>query len=438
MKKLIKFVFIFILSCHNSFSEDSKINLIQDTEIENFLNEISKPIFKSANLNEKNIKFFIVNDNSINAFVTNGQNIFINTGTLTGFDTPDAILGIIAHETGHIAGGHIARSTEVYSNIANISIGSILLGVGALLAGVPEIGETIIFGTMQFQQQSALKYTREQEENADGLAVQYLNDNELSSKALLYSMDKFYMQELDYENNLEYYSTHPLSRNRKQFIENKMKNENFSNESFNKEYKDKFNFIKAKILAYQINQSGSSQINVRQGSDYEIYARAIINTNRNRSDLAFVDCDYLIRKYKTNPYFYELKGDIYLKLNDARNALKNYEKSDQLIDGDDVLIKKMISYIIIKYNQKQMYQDAIEKLNFIVQKNEKDNSALKLLAEVYYKDRQLDLSYLNLAKYYLNLKNDIQAEKYIKLAEKNTNNPEILMKIEDLKNFNKK
>lgn len=427
MKKIIKiFIFYFIfIQC--LFATKGQVSLIRDTEIENFLYEISRPIFISAGLDPKSIKFYIVNDNSINAFVMGGQNIFVNTGTLTSFDEPDAVLGILAHETGHISAGHLARSSEDIKNMGNISIGAILLGIGTLIAGIPEIGQAIIFGTMQVQQQSFLKYSRGHEETADNLAVKYLNDNNLSSLALLKSMDKFYMNELQYSNNMEYYSTHPLSRNRKQFIENKVKNEKYNNKEFNEKYKDKFNFIKSKILAYNGNYK-----NEKQDNDYDIYASSITNMNNGKNDNSLEEIDILIQKYKNNPYFYELKGDIYLRQNDIKNALYNYNIADEMIKNN-TLIKKMIAFIIVKYKQQDMYKIAIDKLNYIIQYEKDDVSALKLLAEAYYNNKELSLSYLTLAKYYVVKKENNIAKKYIKLAEENTTNKNILKKIEDLK-----
>ena len=431
MKRFIN-VFLLIILFTNSVFATKGIPIIRDTEIENYLKEISNPILKSAELNPNDIKFYIVDDNSINAFVAGGQNIFVHTGTLVSFDTPDAALGIIAHETGHIAAGHLAKFNEQIKDTQSISIGSILLGIGALIAGVPELGQAIIFGSFQMQQQSILNYTRSQEESADDLATKYLNKNKLSSVALLRSMDKFYMNELQYSNEMEYYSTHPLSRNRRQFIENKIKKETFNNDGFNKKYNDRFNFIKAKILAYNRNQGNNIKIDIEKGSDYERYANAIINMNANKINAALIDVNYLINKYKNNPYFYELKGDIYFKNNDVKNALINYEKADSIIK-DNTLIKKTISFIIIKYKQKDMYKKAIDNLNYIVQNDSDDNGSLRLLAEAYYNDKNLAMSYLTLARYYANIKDMQKAKNYMDLAKKNTEEESILNRIEDLR-----
>lgn len=428
--KFLKYFFIFFLNINFVFA-GSKISLIRDAEIENFLYEISKPIFRSANLNPNDIKFYIVDDNSINAFVMDGQNIFVNTGTLTSFDTPDAILGILAHETGHISAGHLARNASELSSVQTIGLGSILLGIGAMIAGAPELGQTIIFGAMQVQQQSVLKYTRVQEESADSLAIKYLNDNNYSSSALLKSMNKFYMNELQYSNELEYYSTHPLSRNRKQFVENKLKNEKNINDNFNQKYQEKFNFIKVKILAYQSNKNKDYASSIKFNTDYGKYANAIINMNNNNTKLALNDINYLIKKYQNNPYFYELKGDIYLKENNVNKALINYNISDKLLKNN-ILIKKMIAFIIVKYHQQDLYQKAIDNLNYVIQVENDDNASLKLLAEAYFLNNEKAMSYLTLAKYYISINDDKKATKYLEMAKKETDDKGILEKINDI------
>lgn len=429
--KFLKYFFIFFLNINFVFA-NSKISLIRDAEIENFLYEISKPIFRSANLNPNDIKFYIVDDNSINAFVMGGQNIFVNTGTLTSFDTPDAILGILAHETGHISAGHLARNASELSSVQTIGLGSILLGIGAMIAGAPELGQAIIFGAMQVQQQSVLKYTRVQEESADSLAIKYLNDNNYSSSALLKSMNKFYMNELQYGNELEYYSTHPLSRNRKQFVENKLENEKNINDNFNQKYQEKFNFIKAKILAYQSNKNKDYTSSIKFNTDYGKYANAIINMNNNNTKPALNDINYLIKKYQNNPYFYELKGDIYLKENNVNEALRNYNISDKLLKNN-ILIKKMIAFIIVKYHQQDLYQKAIDNLNYVIQVENDDNASLKLLAEAYFLNNEKAMSYLTLAKYYISINDDKKATKYLEMAKKETDDKSILEKINDIK-----
>jgi predicted Zn-dependent protease len=359
---------------------------VVDAEIENFLKEITEPLIKSSGLEMDSIKFFIVNDKNVNAFIFGGQNIFVNTGIFTTFDTPDALLGILSHEIGHIAAGHLTRYDAGTKSATNITFASILLSVGALLTGHPEIAQFTLLGGLSAGQQNVLKYTREQEEIADLIGIQLLEENNLSANALLISMNKFYKEQLDYSPQIEYFLTHPLSRNRKQFIETKVKEEhNLDNKIFNKKYDKKFNFIRAKILSY--NRENYKNI---LKNDYLIYANAISNNS-------LKDIDYLIKKEPNNPYFYELKADILLRKNLIEKSLENYDVADKIL-VDNELIKKTIAYIIIKYKQKERYQDAINKLNFTYLINN-DYNILKLLAEAYHLNNEYAKSNETLLKY---------------------------------------
>ncbi|MDR3290142.1 MAG: M48 family metalloprotease [Rickettsiales bacterium] len=382
MKKIVLFFLFFI-----NVVFANNLSIVVDAEIEDFLKRITKPIIKSANLNFDDIKFYIVNDKNINAFVSGGQNIFVNTGTLTTFNTPDAVLGILAHEIGHIAGGHIARFDANIKDVKNISIASILLGVGALFAGAPDVAQFLLLGGIGVGQQNLLKFTRTQEEMADGLAIQYLENNKMSAEALLISMNIFYKEQLSLPNNAEFFMTHPLSRNRKEMIENKIKQETyrFSNTKFNKSEQMNFDFIKAKILAY--NGMDYSKL---QG-DFWVYANAI-KTN------SLQNVDFLIKKYPNNPYFYELKADILLKKNDVENSLKNYFYADNLLKNN-LLIKKTAAFIVIKYKQKQYYKNAISHLKYVNLINSDDYGVLKLLAEAYFLNEEKDKSKEYLLKY---------------------------------------
>ena len=435
------FFYLLLIFIFNSsvFSKNyTTISLIRDTEIEDFVKEITYPILKSAKLDFNSINFYIVNDNSINAFVTNGQNIFINIGTLTKFSSVDAVIAILAHETGHISAGHISRIFEKINSTQKLTISSILLGIGSLIVGLPELGQMLIFGSLQIQQQDILKYTRIQEQTADNLAVEYLHKNNLSASALLTSMEYFSLSELEYSNNVEYYLTHPLSRNRKEFIKNQIKKENsnlsMNNIAYNEKYKDRFNFIKAKIFAYNEKNSLSYSKEVdnidKNNKDYKLYYDSIISIKNGKYDIALNNINYLINKYKENQYFYELLGDIYFAKSDIKLALKYYMIADEKIKNN-LLIKKMISYLIIKNKQISLYDRAKINLNYIISIDKKDLSSYKLLAELYYNNNQKSLSYLNLAKYY-EIKDNFEKTKYfIDLAKKNTDNQNILNEITD-------
>ncbi len=192
MKLIIKLLqIIIILSFFINTSYARTFSTIRDSEIEDFLQEITSPIIKAANLEEKNIKIHIINDQNINAFVTQGQNIFINSGLILKYKDPNILIGVIAHEVGHIAGGHLAQGYENISNASNIAALGYLAGIAAAITANNDAGLAILMGSTQLTQRLALKYNRSQEEAADRMALEYLKKTNNSPKGLMKLLEYF-------------------------------------------------------------------------------------------------------------------------------------------------------------------------------------------------------------------------------------------------------
>ena len=163
LKKFSAFFTLLFLLCaaqSSNASGSQNPSLIRDAETEKFLRELARPIFLAANLNPDNISIYIVNDNSLNAFVSGGQNVFINTGLIRKYATPDTLVGVLAHESGHIAAGHLARSKEGAESAQGAMLLSYLLGVGAALGGSPDAGLALIMGGSDSANRLYMKYTR--------------------------------------------------------------------------------------------------------------------------------------------------------------------------------------------------------------------------------------------------------------------------------------
>jgi predicted Zn-dependent protease len=163
--------------------------IIRDTEIEQLLRDYTAPILKVAGLTSHNIKVVIINDRNFNAFVMDGKRIFVNTGALMESQTPNQIIGVLAHETGHIAGGHLARLRDELANAQTMAIIAMLLGIGAMVAGggnsgAGQIGAATIAGSQHVALRTVLSYQRNQEEQADRAAVKFLNATGQSAKGM--------------------------------------------------------------------------------------------------------------------------------------------------------------------------------------------------------------------------------------------------------------
>jgi len=189
--------------------------LIRDAEIEAILRDFTDPILVAAGLQPDDVGLYIINDPSLNAFVANGQRIHLFTGLIIAAETPGQLKGVIAHETGHIAGAHgviRARDARVASRPGLVSIG---LGILAIAAGAPDAGAALIASSSQFSAINFFTHTRAQEAVADQLAVEYLTKTNQSSKGLIEFFEKFRYQEvLSEQRRYPYFRSHPLASDR--------------------------------------------------------------------------------------------------------------------------------------------------------------------------------------------------------------------------------
>jgi len=246
-KGLVLFFFL-------AFSSTLNANIIRDAEIENFLKEISHPVFSSANLDINSVDIYIFNDKSINAFVACGQKIFVNTGLIQSFETPSMLRGVMAHETGHIAGGHLARSDEAFERARTPMIVGLLLGIGAAIAGDGDAAQALLLGGQQIAQGMVAKYSRSQESAADQAAVKYLENIEKSSNGMLEVLYKFANQEaLSSHQQSVRVRSHPLSRDRIRALEQKVQKSQFINENDTDDLIFKYKMIQAKLEGFLNN-----------------------------------------------------------------------------------------------------------------------------------------------------------------------------------------
>ena len=205
--------------------------IIRDAEIEQLLREYSMPILKAAGLAKQNIQVVIINDRSFNAFVADGRRIFINSGTLMQAKTPNEVIGVLAHETGHLAGGHLARMREELANATAESVVAMLLGLGALVAGARsnspsggQIGAAALSVPQNAIQNSLIAYIRTQEEQADRAGVKFLTATGQSPKGMYDTFKRLADETLYQAHYLDpYLQTHPMPTERVAALEELVK-----------------------------------------------------------------------------------------------------------------------------------------------------------------------------------------------------------------------
>ena len=285
-------------------------SLIRDAETEAVVRKIADPIFAAARLDPESIDIYLINDPKLNAFVAGGQNLFINTGLILHADKPEELAGVIAHETGHIAGGHLSRMAQAQQKAGIPLVAGMLLGAAAAVAGAPELGTALMAGGATVGQRGLLKFSRSQEQAADQAAVTYLGAMQMSPEGLL---EFFHV--LDTENlrisadGNEYLRTHPLTQDRIQFLQEQVAKSPYNERKPDPTLVAAYQRVAAKLDGFL---NDPAQVIDRRKSDSvpDRYARAIAYYRVPEVPKALTLMDGLIRDYPNDSYFYEMKAQI--------------------------------------------------------------------------------------------------------------------------------
>lgn len=311
------------------------IPLIRDAETEELLRSFEDPILAAADLDPKQVRLYIVQDSSLNAFVSFGQNIFVHTGLILAADNPDQLKGVLAHETGHIAGAHLARSTEAAGKAAIPVFASILLGVAAIAAGAPDAGAALIAGASQFGQAAYVRFTQVQESSADQAGVSFLLASHQSPKGLLEFFDKFrYTEVVSAERIPPYFRTHPLSSDRIEALRQRIQ-EAGPQPTGDPEELHRFNLVKAKLRGYFNSPAATyARYPAKDLSEEARYARAYAAYRVPDLGSAKRELQALIEMAPDNPFYPELMGQVLFEHQKAAEAVPFQRRCLELRPGN--------------------------------------------------------------------------------------------------------
>lgn len=290
----------------------SAASLIRDSEIEAILEGYARPLLEAAQLRPQDVQIYIVQDSTLNAFVTGGQNIFIHTGLILEAETPSQLKGVIAHEIGHISGGHLTRSREAMQQAMTPAYISIGLGILAIAAGAPDAGAALIGGSQQFAIASYLRYSQVQESSADQAGATFLQESGQSSDGLLQFFENFRYQEVVAESRRNpYFRSHPLSSDRIEALRQRVNtNPNRGRTDTPKEIED-FARMQAKLYGFlQAPQQTFTKYAPKDMSIPARYARAVAAYRVPDIETATKETRALIEAEPNDPYFNELLAQI--------------------------------------------------------------------------------------------------------------------------------
>ncbi len=362
----------------------SGFSVIRDVEIENTLKEYGAPIWQAAGINPDSVHVIIINDPTLNAFVAGGQNIFFHTGLLQAADTPEQLIGIIAHETGHISGGHLVRGNSAMKEASAEAILSMVLGTAAaVLSGDPGAGAAVITGGQSIAQRSILSFSRAQESSADAAGMRFLDGAKLTSKGLKEFLEKLSGQELlPVDRQVEYLRTHPLTQDRIDAVRYHVQESPYSENKASKHIYDLHDRMRAKLLGYLKPESALLRYAEKDGRLSARYARAIAYYRKGDVDKAEKAMLGLIKEEPNNPYFYELLGQIYFENARVDDAIGAYKKAVEL-KPEAGLMEASYGHALLEGQNNRNLDEAIEHLNESLRTEPRESSTWRFLATAW-------------------------------------------------------
>lgn len=373
--------------------------LIRDTEIERLLNDYSQKIFRVAGLGSGRVSVRIINNDAFNAFVVDGRNVFMHTGTLMQSDTPNEVIGVIAHEAGHIAGGHMAALRARIKQDQTRALLVQILGIGAMIGGavaggdsgrdVGGAGQGVLLGGGELIRRGLLAERRSQESAADQAGLRYLEATKQSGLGMLRTFERFAGQELFSDAHKDAFArTHPVATNRLARLRTLVESSPYYSAIDPPQLQARHDMMRAKLAGY-IDPPGSvfNRYTPRNVSFPARYARTVARFRRGGHgavDAALADADALIRDRPSNPYFWELKGDLMMRAGRSRQAIPVLQKALKLLKGDAPLIAVQLAQGMIRAKRPGDTDKAIRLLRKAIIKEPDNATAYNTLGQAYY------------------------------------------------------
>ncbi len=360
--------------------------VIRDTEIETNIQTWSESVIGAAGMSGDQVRIILVQNPDINAFVAGGANIFLYTGLIAKTDNPGELIGVIAHELGHIAGGHLSRTSEVAANASFETIIAAILGIGAAFAtgdgSAAAAGAKIGQGMAMNQ---FLAYSRVQESSADQAGYRFLENAGVNPAGLVSFLEKLGSQELlPSSQQSAFVRTHPLSRDRIDALESKLETSSLRTNSAPAAWIEQHKRMKAKLVAFVTPQQVTYLYPEKDQSIAGQYARAIAAYRTNKIDAALKGADRLIAQEPKNPYFHEIKGQMLFDFGRPREAAGSYEKALALAPSSGLIRTDLAKSIMESGDKsKATLEKAIALLKRAQQDEPRSTQVKRLLATAY-------------------------------------------------------
>ncbi|MBU0669886.1 MAG: M48 family metalloprotease [Alphaproteobacteria bacterium] len=362
-------------------------SILRDAETEDFLDELAAPLVEASGLEPGNVDIVLINDPSINAFVSAGQVVYLHSGLIDAADTANEVQGVVAHELGHITGGHIIRQGEGMAAASRISILSLIAGLGAALAGAGDAAMGVMMAGQRAAMGKLLAYNRGEESSADAAGAQYLSDAGISGRGSIAFFKKLQNQEFRYgysqSDEAAFTRTHPLSGDRIARLRDTYQRDPAWEKPEDVRLERRFQRIKAKLSGYL--EEPRRTLNSFPAGDTSVparYARAYAYHKGAQVEQALDETAALIAQDPEDPYFLELRGQVLLESGRAEEALVSLRRATELTRSEP-LIATLFGHALIATEDKDNYAEAEEVLRAAVARDRYNPFAWYQLGVVY-------------------------------------------------------
>ena len=373
--------------------------ILRDAEIERTLKIITLPLLENTKIDQQNFKVLVINDSSMNAFVTSGQYIFIHYGLINKMETVEQLQSVIAHEIGHITGGHyIQRTSDIESARTLAGIGMILSAAAGLVSGDSNIAIGLAAGSQSASKRNFLKHSRTQEASADQAGIKLMAAANINPHAALEVLEIFKGQELLTAKRQDpYIQTHPLNSQRISSIQKSLKTLNFKKNEKDKNIDYMYNRMRAKFKGFTEKPFRALQTtNIKKNDELNLYTRAIAYHRLPDLNLAQKEINKLLKIKPNDPYYNELKAQFLLETGNPNEAIKYYNRALEL-EPNELLFNVGLSRAL---NSIGKYKSTIKILKNIYDKDPRNGRLLRELAIAYSQNGELGWASLLTAERY--------------------------------------
>lgn len=372
-------------------AQQRNVPIVRDAEIEALVRDYSRPIFKAAGLSNSSVGIVLVNDSSFNAFVA-GRRMFINTGALVISETPNEIIGVIAHEVGHIAGGHQERLRDQLARAQTMAIVGALLGLGAVVAGaaadaggLAQAGGGLAMAGGEMARRGLLGYQRSEETTADRSALTYLKATGQSAKGMLTTFKRFASALSLSGSRVDPYTvSHPMPRERIANLQSLAEASPYFNKTDSPELQLRHDMMRAKIAVHTDGQAAAARLFRKDPRGLAAqYGDAIATYLYGSPRSALQKADALAKAHPKNPYFQELRGDILIKANRPAEAAQAYAAAVKLDPAKSSLLQVAYGQALLATGKPDSIEKAVSEINKGLSRDRENLSAYRYLAQAY-------------------------------------------------------